>query len=165
MTASCDDVDVDATAGDDWDLITMVHSDVSRLTASLAFVGLKKPICLKRGSSKVASDMMLILCRFWSFSLRSLMRCSPSSLASGIVACFASSWSICSNIFNNGITFEPDTLFSSDNSTVASLKGERMVRHAVTLLCSSDVTPGMSVCKLAKAAPTGSLSSTSRWSM
>lgn len=32
---------------------------------------------------------------FKSFSLRSLMRCFPYSLASVIVACFASSWRIC----------------------------------------------------------------------
>ena len=73
-------------------LTTLVHSDVSHLTASSAFVWLKKPIVSNLGSSNVGSDIMLELCKVCSFSLTSLMRCSPSPLASGLVllsACLA----------------------------------------------------------------------------
>lgn len=138
---------------------------MSRLTASLAFVGLKKPIALNLGSSNVASDMILMLCILRNFSLRSLMRCSPISLASEIVAFIASSWGICSTIFYNGTTFEPDILFSSNSSIVASWNGDRMDRQPITLLYSAEVSTGMSVSKLAKAAPRGSLSSTSHCSI
>lgn len=40
-------MDADAVAEDV--LITVLHSAVGRFTASLAFVGLKKPCCLNRG--------------------------------------------------------------------------------------------------------------------
>lgn len=72
-------------------LIILAYSELSLFRASLALVELKNPIVLYGGSRSVDRDMMLIDCRLWSFSLRSLERCSPNSLASGADVVMASS--------------------------------------------------------------------------
>lgn len=67
--------------------------------------------------------------------------------------CFASSRSISSTIYNS-ITFEAGTVFSSHYSTV--LTDKRIDSNIIIL-----ISPEMSVCKLDKAAPSGSPSCTS----
>jgi len=54
--------------------MTAAHSDVRRLTAVCAFDWLLKPIVLKRGSSRVARVMMLIVSYVDNLSERSLRR-------------------------------------------------------------------------------------------
>ncbi|KAK0151434.1 hypothetical protein N1851_007271 [Merluccius polli] len=83
----------------------------------------------------------------------------------GLVFLVVSSWSSVSIILSRGITLEQDTLFSSESSTVASWNGAKMDRHPVILAYSSDVRTGISLSKPLKAAPTGSLWSTSLWSI
>ena len=68
----------------------------------------------------VGSKLLLELCKVCSFSLTSLMRCSPNSVASDLVLLIAASC-----FLSSGITFEPDTLLSSESSTVASWNGAR----------------------------------------
>lgn len=50
--------------------------EVSVFSTSLAFTGLKNTIVLNHGLISVASDMFFIDCRLWSFSPRSLEKCS-----------------------------------------------------------------------------------------
>ncbi len=146
--------------------MTPAHSAVNLLTASAALPGLKNPMFLNLGSSSVARDIMLMDCRLWSLSLSCLLRWSATDELTD-PGCPTSSSSEWSSIIRSGITLEPDTLFSSESSTVASLNGPRTRTHpAMTPYSLDDVCDrAMSVVKLARAAPTGSLMSKTRFSM
>ena len=67
---------------------------------------------------------MLIDCNVYSFSFGCLLRPSAIAVPSGVWPIPTSSSSnVCCSIDKRGNTFDPDTLFSSDSSTVASLWG------------------------------------------
>lgn len=134
---------------------------VTRLTASVAFVGLKKPMFLKRRSSSVASDIILIYWNVWSLSLNCLLSTAivlplRYTLVLWKFRLLPGKWS---NIERSEITFEPDTLFSTESSTL--LNGAWTHKQLAIMPYSSTESGVMSVLRLAKAAPTVFLSSKS----
>lgn len=86
---------------------------------------------LKWGSRSVASDMMLIDFSVWSLSLNCLLQWSAIEVHTGVVAILTSSCCEWFNIERSVITFGPDTLFSVESSTVASLNGASCFQESV----------------------------------
>lgn len=151
--------------GPGWGSLALVmaeaHSDLNLLVASLHLEELRNPSVLNLGSRSVGNVNTLNDSRLEAVSVTRRCRCWCRCMA----ACVCKEEALCSSarqsIFIIGITFDPDTRLSSDNSTVAWWKGESTRSTSPMMVYSSAVSGVKSVFREARDTHTGSLSTCS----